>query len=150
MTNKYLCETLSKSNTTGLEFPSKPKRYRCLLHHRVWCVHSRSSVTLFYQRESSFTLYKQSLIWVDQWVTIPCYDFHRVGCFHYTMANIKPYRNTLDISSLLAQRTVRPCQGTEVVTGVYSALAPSKMFLYSELIVGRIRTCTRRLFPPAR
>jgi hypothetical protein len=25
MTNKYLCETLSKSNTTGLEFLSKPK-----------------------------------------------------------------------------------------------------------------------------
>jgi len=25
MTNKYLCDTLSKSNTTGLEFLSKPK-----------------------------------------------------------------------------------------------------------------------------
>jgi hypothetical protein len=137
MTYKYLCETLSKPNTTRLEFSSKPKWYWRLLHHRLWCVHSRSSIALFYQRESSFALYKQSLTWVDQWVSIPCYDFHRVGCFHYTMANIKPYKNTLDISSMLAQRTVRPCQGTEVVTAFMRGTLPVKnVYIWPQSLLG--------------
>ena len=36
------------------------------------------------------SVYAISPNWVDQWVSIPCYDFHRVGCYHYTMANVKP------------------------------------------------------------
>ena len=67
MTNKYLCDTLSKPNSTGLEFLSKPKWLWCLLHHRVRCFRCWSSNALFYQRESSFALYKQSLIWGVVW-----------------------------------------------------------------------------------
>ena len=49
-----------------------------------------------------------------------------------------PYRNTFNISSMLAQRTFRPCQGTERWPHPLCGYCPSKMFLYGELIAGRI------------
>jgi hypothetical protein len=53
------------------------------------------------------------------------------------MANIKPYKNTLDISSMLAQRTVRPCQGTEVVTGFKPSTLPVKnVYIWPQSLLG--------------
>ena len=45
-------------------------------------------------------------------------------------ASSLPYRNTLDISSLLAQRTFRNCQVTADRDRSYFGLCASKMFLY--------------------
>lgn len=42
---------------------------------------------------------------------------------------------------MLAQRTFRPCQGTERWPHPLCGYCPSKMFLYGKLIAGRARTC---------
>ena len=54
---------------------------------------------------------------------------HRMKVLHNHYATL-PYRNTFNISSMLAQRTFRPCQGTGENTRFNCEVCPSKMFLY--------------------